>query len=91
MTDKNNHFDTVTINVKQSGISSSDAVLGEFEKYGMNLRKIDDSHVSLAFNETTSLIDLDEIIEIFADLKGHEPSNGFLANEFYEKRQYRGP
>jgi len=47
--------------------------------------------VSLAFNETTSLIDLDEVVEIFADLKGHEPSSGFLAHEFYEKRNYRGP
>lgn len=45
----------------------------------MNLRKIDDQHISIAFNEVTSLVDLDEIIEILADLKGSHPQNNFLS------------
>jgi glycine cleavage system pyridoxal-binding protein P len=69
-THKNNHFDTVTIRVKESGFSSADYILAEFHKFGINLRKIDDDHVSISFNEITTIVDLDEVIEIFADLKG---------------------
>ena len=54
VTHKTDHFDTVTINVADSGFSSSDFILAEFHKYGVNLRKINDSLVSISFNETTS-------------------------------------
>jgi glycine dehydrogenase len=74
--------------VKDSGFSSADYVLAEFHKYGINLRKIDDDHVSVAFNETTSIVDLDELIEIFADLKGKKTSSGFLTEKFYEEKDY---
>jgi len=56
----------------------------------MNLRRLDDSNVQIAFNEVTSLVDLDEIIEIFADLKGKNPGHGFLTQAFYENRKFRG-
>jgi glycine dehydrogenase len=89
VTHKKNHFDSVTINVKESGFSSSDFVLAEFHKYGINLRKVDDGNIGIAFNETTSIVDLDEIIEVFAELKGKSTSTGFLSQEFYENRQYK--
>lgn len=80
----------MAINTKESGFSSSDYVISEFHKYGINLRKIDDELVSIAFNETTSIVDLDELIEIFAELKDKTNSSGFLTESFYEDRKYKG-
>jgi len=68
-TDRNNYFDTVAIDVKASGFTSADFLLAEFHKYGINIRKIDQEHVSLSFDELTSLYDLDQLIEIFCALK----------------------
>jgi len=90
VTHKTNHFDTVVINAKNSGFSSSDYVLAEFHKYGINLRKICDELVGISFNETSSIVDLDELIEIFADLKGKTNSSGFLSEQFYEDKKYKG-
>ena len=89
-TDKANHFDTVVVNVKSSGLQSADQVVSEFHKFGINIRRIDDSQVGVSFNETNNLIDLDELIEIFADLKFKtlSPSSGFLTDKFYENRKY---
>ena len=89
VTDASRHFDTVTLNVKASGLPSSDFVVAEFHKFGINLRRVDDAHVSVAFNETNNLVDLDELIEIFADLKDKPMSGeGFLTEKFYENRKY---
>ena len=46
--------------------------------------------MGISFNETNNLIDLDELIEIFADLKSKtlSPSSGFLTDKFYENRKY---
>lgn len=63
--DKNNYFDTVSIKVKESGFSSSDFLLSEFHKHRINLRRVDDNHISVSFDEVTSLFDLDQLIEIF--------------------------
>jgi hypothetical protein len=35
----------------------------------MNLRVVDENQVGISINETTNLVDLDEIIEVFAELK----------------------
>jgi len=67
--DDKNYFDTVTINVKESGFSSCDFILSEFHKHGINIRKVDDNHVSVSFDEITTLYDLQELIEIFAAIK----------------------
>ena len=61
-TDRKYHFDTVTIKCNESGFSSADYVQAEFHKHGMNIRKIDSNHVSLAFDELTTLYDLDQCI-----------------------------
>jgi glycine cleavage system pyridoxal-binding protein P len=44
----------------------------------MNLRAVDDTHVGISINETTNLVDLDEIIEVFAELKQKPTSSSFL-------------
>lgn len=87
VTDHQNHFDTLTIDAQASGFSSSDYLISEFHKFGMNLRKVDDKHVGISLNETTSLVDLDEIIEIMSDLKGAPVKSGFLTEAFYENRK----
>ena len=89
-THKTNHFDTVTIDTKSSGFSSADFVLSEFHKFGINLRKIDEDHVSISFNETTTIVDLDELIEIFADLKQKRLNESYMSDTFYENRNQKG-
>ena len=87
-TDRQNYFDTVCIDVKGSGFSSPDFILAQFHKYGMNLRKVDSKHVSVSFDEITSLYDLDELIEIFYDLKKnkyHSERRDFDFEEYHEK------
>ncbi len=84
VTKDTDHFDTVTINAKASGFSA-DKLVSEFHNYGINLRKIDDNQVSLAFNEVTTLVDLDEVVEIFAGLKGKQGST--LSESYYASKK----
>lgn len=44
-------------------------MLNEFLKHDINLRKIDESTVSISLDEATSLEDVAELIEIFASLR----------------------
>ncbi len=88
VTDEVRHFDTVTIDTVASGFSSADYIVSEFHKYGINFRRIDDRHVGISFNETTTLVDLDEMIEVFSDLKSKPAKNGFLTEAYYENRKY---
>jgi glycine dehydrogenase len=82
-----NHFDTVTIDAVASGFSSSDDVVSEFHKYGINLRRVCDSYVSISFNETSNLVDLDELIEIFADLKSASIPKDLLTDAYYQSKK----
>ena len=59
ITDKDRRFDTVAIDVKASGFSSADFLLAEFHKFGINIRRVNDSVVSLSFDEQSTLYDLD--------------------------------
>lgn len=80
----------MAINVTESGFSSADFVLAEFHKFGINLRKVNDSHVSVSFNETTSIVDLDELVEIFAELKEKStPAQDFLKDSFFDNKAYK--
>ena len=46
--------------------------------------------IGVSFNETTSLIDLDELIEIFADLKGKRCTDtNYLKDNYYEGKKYK--
>lgn len=58
-TDRKNFFDTVAIKVSESGFSSADFLVAEMHKFGINIRKIDEEHVSVSFDEMTTLFDLD--------------------------------
>lgn len=63
--DQNNFFDTVSIKIEESGFSSPDFLVSEFHKYGINIRKVDNNHISVSFDELHTLFDLDQLIEIF--------------------------
>ena len=76
--------------MRDSGFSTSDFIIAEFHKFGINLRKIDDEHISISFNETTSMVDLDEVIEIFADLMDKRDEGDYISSTFYEDKNYEG-
>lgn len=67
-------FDTVTIKVHESGLSV-DALVCHFEINEINLRIIDNDTVSVTINETTTLADLEELLNQFATIK--DESQGF--------------
>ena len=91
-TDENNYFDTIAIDVKASGMSSSDNILAEFHKNGINVRKIDDNHVSVSFDEMKTIYDLNELIQIFASIKKdklpYENSIQDVSFSKYENKTY---
>jgi len=89
-TDQKNYFDTVTISVSESGFTSADYVISVFHKYGINLRKVDNDHVSISFDEISTLYDLDQIISIFASIKKHRfgKTTNYMPFEDYEARVY---
>lgn len=64
-----NYFDTLTINTEKSGFSSPDFIISEFHKHGINLRKNSDRSVSVSLNETTTMQNLSDLVEIFAYLQ----------------------
>ena len=73
LTDPDFFFDTIAIDTLASDLSSADNVLAEFHKFGINLRKIDESTVGISMNEYTTIKDLAELLEIFAILKEIAP------------------
>jgi len=93
VTDSDNFFDTLAIDTRASDLSSSDAVLAEFHKYGINLRKINEELVGISMNEYTTIGDLAEIIEIFAiqkELAPEEADEPYLDADFCNADSYRG-
>jgi len=56
-------FDTVTLHV---GTGKAGTVLAAAAEHGCNLRMMDDSHVSIALDETTELADVDQLFTILA-------------------------
>lgn len=93
LSDPDNFFDTIAIDVTASDLSSADAVLAEFHKYGINLRKIEENIVGISCNEYTTIRDLAELIEIFAILKEvapEDPDEPFLDSTFCDAENYRG-
>jgi len=93
LTDPDNFFDTIAIDTNASDLSSADNVLAEFHKFGINLRKIDDNKVGISMNESTTIKDLAEVLEIFAILKEIAPEENdepYLAADFCDAENYRG-
>lgn len=62
-------FDTVTIDLRGFKKNANE-MLAIFENSGINLRKIDDSTISVSVNETTTLADLYELLQVFDEVYG---------------------
>ena len=93
ITHNDNFFDTVAIDVVASDLGSADALLAEFHKYGINLRKVDDTTVGISMNEYTTIKDLAELLEIFSILKEVSPEEDdepYLSPDFCDADSYRG-
>lgn len=56
----NNFFDTLTV-----PCPNKTAVAEEAEKRGVNLRYVNDNHVGISLDETTTVEDVNELLEIF--------------------------
>lgn len=81
-------FDTVTVNISKSNMKRDD-LMGSFEKNQINIREIDENLVSITINEATTLVDLEEIINIFAELKGQSKidlANNSLIKEYDQSK-----
>ena len=63
LTDEMDHFDTLVLSSRKSGFSSADFVRSEFHKYGINVRKIDEDLIGISINETTTILDIEELLE----------------------------
>mmetsp|Transcript_18784 Transcript_18784/g.23384 ORF Transcript_18784/g.23384 Transcript_18784/m.23384 type:complete len:147 (+) Transcript_18784:1404-1844(+) len=93
VTHEDNFFDTIALDVVASDLGSADAVLAEFHKFGINLRKIDDTTVGVSMNEYTTIKDLAELLEIFAILKEVSPEENdepYLDQDFCDAESFRG-
>ncbi len=64
-------FDSVFIDAKKSGLAI-DIIIATFEKHQINLRKVNENVFSVTLNETTSLKDLEQLVNIFLSLKGEK-------------------
>ncbi len=69
-----NYFDTLKIELNDENEKAKLKDLALKKK--VNFRYFDDNHVGISLNETTSEKDVDEIIEIFADLRNLKIDNG---------------
>lgn len=62
-----NYFDTLTIHTEDSA-----ALRAIAERQGVNFRYVDQYNVSISFDETKTLADVEELIGIFAEASGKE-------------------
>ena len=59
-----NYFDTVTVDLKDSALTSK--IISELDKKQINIRKLNDTQVLVAFDEASSLDELKIILGIFS-------------------------
>ena len=80
-TRKDAMFDTITIDLSEEKIKI-DEILSIFEAEGMNLGVVDENTLNISLNETTTLADLEKIINIFGTIKAN-PINVNFENSLY--------
>jgi glycine dehydrogenase len=76
------YFDTITIKADSSTVKPI------AEKHGVNFLYVDIDTISIALNEATSLKDLQQIVDIFAEATGKEamPINTLLPSSLFESK-----
>ena len=64
--------------------------MADFHKYGINLRKLDDNKVGISINETTVILKLATLIEIFALLlEKKDLGDTYLKDDFFTIQKYQ--
>lgn len=71
-------FDTVKVTVGNGGAQK---LANKAAEHGINVRVLDDSTVTLSFDETTSIDDVDQLFKVFADGKNVDFSAENIAAE----------
>lgn len=71
VTEKGRMFDTISIDVSHEA-NNIEKIIERFEKEGINIGAIDHKHISVSLNETTTLAELEKLIQVFGDLKKKE-------------------
>ncbi|SGZ58785.1 CIC11C00000001135 [Sungouiella intermedia] len=66
-------FDTLTVEL--SGTSADEVLVKALEKYNINLFKVDESTVSISFDETVTQTDLENLIELFTGSPASLPAD----------------
>lgn len=64
-------FDTITIKVKESGLNH-EKTLKCFDENKINLRNVNSDLISLTINEVTTLSDVEELLNLFSNLKSQK-------------------
>jgi len=81
-------FDTVTVKLNDLPV---DSVIRAAVSRNYNLRKIDDTHISVAFDETTTRADVEAVIESFAGGSTFRLNIDELAEAYFPNSAIRNP
>lgn len=65
MTPAGQMFDTISIKT-----SHADKIIAHFEKKEINLARISNDVINVSLNETTTLADVEELLNSFAEING---------------------
>ncbi len=74
------YFDTLRIEAKDKKQAENIVRLALEE--GMNVRFIEDKYIGVSLDETTTLKDVEHLVDVFAKAKGSPPENGTLLAQF---------
>lgn len=75
-TEKRSMFDTISIDISNE-TNDLKTILKKFEDENINLGVIDKKTINVSLNETTTLAELEKLIEVFGSLKGKTPKVDF--------------
>lgn len=82
-TDKSRMFDTVTVDISREATTRKD-ILRKFEEKDINIGEIDENRINISINERTTLAELEELIHVFASIKGKKGKVDFENQSYSE-------
>ena len=82
-TDKRSCFDTIVIDVSKES-KDLNKIINAFEKEGINIGVLDKHTINVSLNETTTLAEVEKLVNIFSELKGK------TAKLSFEELKYEG-
>lgn len=82
-------FDTLTIDVSKAGVSAQ-KVHDEADKARINFRRISDSRVGLTLDETITIEDLTDIVNIFGSTLGNSAKASYKPDDLIQRADELG-